>query len=90
MSDSILELLRREIAAALALDVANIKPTDRIVSDLGAESLDLVDLTFRIEKTFHLQIPQGDLFEQRSTELLKLSVQDVAEYIRQAQTSPSP
>lgn len=83
------ELLLREIAAALSLNPAQVKLTDRLVLDLGAESLDLVDLTFRLEKTFHLQIPVGDLFESRAATLQELTVQDVLNYLTKAQTSPT-
>jgi acyl carrier protein len=86
MTDKTLELLQSEIAAALGLDPAGIKAQDRIVADLGAESLDLVDLTFRIEKGFGIQIPQGTLFESRPSKLNQLTVQDVADYILEAQT----
>jgi len=87
MSATISEPLYQELAAALSLNLAQIKPEDRIVSDLGAESLDLVDITFRIEKCFGLQIPQGDLFESKTSELQKLTVQDVTNYILKAQNS---
>ncbi|MDZ4788856.1 MAG: phosphopantetheine-binding protein [Blastochloris sp.] len=82
------ELLQREVAAALSLSPAEVKLTDRLVLDLGAESLDLVDLTFRLEKTFHLQIPEGDLFESRSSSVQELTVQEVLNYLTKAQTSP--
>jgi len=81
------ELLQREVAAALSLSPAEVKLTDRLVLDLGAESLDLVDLTFRLEKTFHLQIPEGDLFESRSSSVQELTVQEVLNYLTKAQTS---
>lgn len=81
-------LLVKEIASALGRESGSIKLTDRIVQDLGAESLDLVDITFRIEKTFRIQIPVGDLFESAvANSSRELTVQDLLNYIAQAQAS---
>ncbi len=87
MPETIDELLHREIVAALGRDAGEIIPESRIVSDLGAESLDLVDLTFRLEKCFGIQIPQGELFEGKAAELRQLTVRQVAEYIAAKQIS---
>lgn len=86
MTDANENLLRKELASALGREASSIKVTDRIIQDLGAESLDLVDITFRLEKTFSIQIPVGDLFEATSTPHRKeLTMQDLLVYIAQAQ-----
>lgn len=42
------------------LPLSNIYPTDRIIEDLGADSLDLVELTMAVEDEFNLEIPDKD------------------------------
>ncbi|NJK92985.1 MAG: acyl carrier protein [Blastochloris sp.] len=81
MSSVVFEQVRQEVAGALARDPASLSETDRLVADLGAESLDLVDLTFRLEKVFQLQIPEGDLFEAAPSQVSSLSLRDVADYV---------
>ncbi len=83
MSESeILTKLRPELADALGLENMEIAPEQRLVADLGAESIDLVDLTFRIEKTFDIRIPEGELFEDSNRAVDTLTVANVADYIR--------
>ena len=35
-----------------------------MVTDLGAESIDFLDIVFRLEKTFNIKIPRGELFPE--------------------------
>ncbi|HEY2881304.1 MAG TPA: phosphopantetheine-binding protein, partial [Pirellulales bacterium] len=35
-----------------------------MVGDLGAESIDFLDIVFRLEKTFNIKIPRGELFPE--------------------------
>ena len=35
-----------------------------MVGDLGAESIDFLDIVFRLEKTFGIKIPRGELFPE--------------------------
>jgi acyl carrier protein len=44
------------------VDEADIKPEASLKRDLGAESIDFIDIVFRLEKAFDLKIPAGDLF----------------------------
>lgn len=44
------------IASALDLEAENIKEENKIIDDLGADSLDLLDLTFRLERRFGIRI----------------------------------
>ncbi|MDX6765869.1 MAG: acyl carrier protein [Candidatus Methylacidiphilales bacterium] len=78
---SLLPRLNAELAAALGLDPAEIQPQSKLVDDLGAESIDLIDLTFRIEKTFGITVPEGELFEDPKHPARLLTVADVAAYI---------
>ena len=63
--EKILELVRRDIAAALEKEIEEIPVDASLSKDLGAESIDLIDLTFRLERTFGIQIPEGELFDRK-------------------------
>jgi acyl carrier protein len=39
-------------------------PGARLVGDLGAESIDFLDIVFRLEKSFDIKIPRGELFPE--------------------------
>ena len=57
-----LELAVRELVAeALAKDVASVGLDSNLMSDLGAESLDFLDIVFRLERNFHIQITRGEM-----------------------------
>ncbi len=48
------------MAAVVDMEAARIKPSDRIIEDLGADSLDLLDLVFHLEQRFKVKItPRG-------------------------------
>jgi acyl carrier protein len=49
---------------ALGVDEADITPGARIMDDLGAESIDFLDIVFRLEKAFGIKIPRGGLFPE--------------------------
>ncbi|MEM6820789.1 MAG: phosphopantetheine-binding protein [Verrucomicrobiota bacterium] len=70
-----------EVANALRVDIDCIEPDTFLIGDLGAESIDLVDLTFRIEKAFQIRIPEGELFEGSSPLPENLRIRDVVTYI---------
>ncbi len=55
----ILEKVRACIVEALGVDDDEVEPNAVLFEDLGAESLDLLDIVFRLEKTFGIQIPRG-------------------------------
>ncbi|MRG98008.1 phosphopantetheine-binding protein [Polyangium spumosum] len=57
----IAEKVRLIIAEALALDPAAVKYESLLMSDLGAESLDYLDIVFKIERTFGIQITRGEM-----------------------------
>lgn len=49
------------IAEALGIDVGKVLPGTSLVNELGAESLDFLDIIFRIEKAFQLTLSREDL-----------------------------
>jgi len=60
--DEIMEKVREALVDALGVDEDEVLPTARIQADLGAESIDFLDIVFRLEKAFNIKIPRGDLF----------------------------
>jgi acyl carrier protein len=49
---------------ALGVDQEEVTPQARLVGDLGAESIDFLDIVFRLEKAFDIKIPRGELFPE--------------------------
>src|SRR5262249_33196720 len=49
---------------ALNVDEDEIKPTSTLQGDLGAESIDFLDIGFRLEREFGIKIPRGELFPE--------------------------
>jgi acyl carrier protein len=49
---------------ALNVNEEDIKPTATLQGDLGAESIDFLDIVFRLERTFGVRIPRGELFPE--------------------------
>jgi acyl carrier protein len=49
---------------ALNVDEEEIKPTSTLQGDLGAESIDFLDIVFRLEREFGIKIPRGELFPE--------------------------
>lgn len=60
--DEITEKVREAMVDALGVDEDEVTPEARIGGDLGAESIDFLDIVFRLEKAFNIKIPRGDLF----------------------------
>ncbi len=53
--------VRQIVAEALALDPNTVKNESLLMTDLGAESLDYLDIVFKIERTFGIQITRGEM-----------------------------
>ena len=49
---------------ALGVDEEEVTPEARLVGDLGAESIDFLDIVFRLEKSFDIKIERGELFPE--------------------------
>ncbi|MCD6459853.1 acyl carrier protein [bacterium] len=49
---------------ALGVDDDEITKTATLTGDLGAESIDFLDIVFRLEKAFGIKIPRGGLFPE--------------------------
>jgi acyl carrier protein len=57
------------LAQALGVEEGDIKPSATLQADLGAESIDFLDIVFRLEREFGIKIPRGELFFERVSEL---------------------
>jgi len=65
----IFEKLRECIAQTIGIEADKVTPDASLIDDLGADSLDLLDLVFRLEQAFHIRISRGDI-ERKAKETL--------------------
>jgi acyl carrier protein len=52
------------IAAALPCDLQRVTPQVSLIDDLGAQSIDFLDIVFRLERGFKVKIPRGKIIEE--------------------------
>lgn len=62
--DEIFEKVKETLVDALGLDDDEVTATARLKADLGAESIDFLDIVFRLEKNFSVKIPRNELFPE--------------------------
>ena len=55
------EKVQEVIADALYVDKEEVTETSVLMKDLGAESIDFLDIMFRLEKEFDIKIPKGEI-----------------------------
>src|SRR5271165_4735818 len=60
-SNEINARLAKLLVQALGVEEDEIKPSATLQGDLGAESIDFLDITFRLEREFGIKIPRGEL-----------------------------
>ena len=63
-ADDIFDQVRNTLIDALGVDDSEVTPDASLTRDLGAESIDFLDIVFRLEKAFDIKIPRGDLFPE--------------------------
>ena len=73
---SIFEQLQEIIADQLELDVEEISYDSHILDDLGADSLDVVDLVMSIEDEFGIEVPDEALENIRTVEDMVKYIED--------------
>src|SRR6476646_848590 len=59
--DEIYQKVSATLVEALNVDEDEIQPTSTLQGDLGAESIDFLDIVFRLEREFGIKIPRGEL-----------------------------
>src|SRR5512137_425063 len=62
--DEVFEKVRAALVDALGVDEEEVTPQATMVGDLGAESIDFLDIVFRLEKAFSIEIPRSELFPE--------------------------
>lgn len=59
--EEIFEKVRQTLVDALSVEEDEVTEGATLTGDLGAESIDFLDIVFRLEKTFSIKIPQEEL-----------------------------
>lgn len=62
--DEIYQKVQSTLVDALGVDEDDVAPGATLFKDLGAESIDLLDIVFRLERNFGIKIPRGELFPE--------------------------
>jgi acyl carrier protein len=60
--DEVFEQVREVLVDALGVDEEEVIGSASLMADLGAESIDFLDIVFRLEKQFAIKIPREELF----------------------------
>ena len=60
--DEVYEEVKEVLIDALGLDDDEVTPKSTLMGDLGAESIDFLDIVFRLEKAFDIKVPREELF----------------------------
>ena len=60
----IFDKVQTTLVDALGVDAEEVTGEATLTGDLGAESIDFLDIVFRLEKNFSIKIPRGDLFPE--------------------------
>lgn len=66
MSDAMTGKIRGLVAEQLGVDIETLTPEANILEDLGADSLDVVELVMAIEEEFDIEIPDEDAESMRT------------------------
>ena len=63
-NEEILGKIQEILANALGVDNEEVTSSATLVGDLGAESIDFLDIVFNLEKEFDIKIKRGELFPE--------------------------
>ena len=62
--EEVFEKVQGALVDALGVDDDEVTENATLVGDLGAESIDFLDIVFRLEKAFGIEIPRSELFPE--------------------------
>jgi len=62
--DEIFDKVQATLVDALGVDEEDVTREATLQGDLGAESIDFLDIVFRLERNFGIKIPRGELFPE--------------------------
>ncbi len=79
--DEIFEKVKTALVDALGVDDDEVVPEATMVGDLGAESIDFLDIVFRLEQAFGIEIPRSELFPE--------DILTNAEYVQDGKVTPA-
>jgi len=63
-AEEVFDKVREALVEALGVDDDEVTPDATLIGDLGAESIDFLDIVFRLEKSFGIEIPRAELFPE--------------------------
>ena len=63
-SEEVFQKVQETLVDALGVDDDEVTREATLIGDLGAESIDFLDIVFRLEKNFDIRIPRGELFPE--------------------------
>ena len=69
--DEIYAKVQSVLEDALGVDTDEVTGKAALIEDLGMESIDALDIVFRLEKAFSIKIPRGELFPENLPELMQ-------------------
>ena len=78
--DEVFAKVRTVLVDALAVDEDEITPQATLLGDLGAESIDILDISFKLEKAFGFKIAQGEFFPE--------GVSQEGEFVKDGKVTP--
>lgn len=78
--EDIFDKVRGALVDALGVDDDEVTQDATLVGDLGAESIDFLDIVFRLEKAFGIEIPRAELFPE--------DILTNAEYVQDGKVTP--
>lgn len=64
--EEIFKKVQEVLVDALGVDEDEVTESSTLMGDLGAESIDFLDVVFRLEKAFNIKIPREELFPAES------------------------
>ncbi len=62
--DDVFNKVQAALVDALGVDDDEVTPEATMVGDLGAESIDFLDIVFKLEKAFGIKVPREELFPE--------------------------
>lgn len=78
--EEVYEKVKDALIDALGVDEDEVTPDATMVGDLGAESIDFLDIVFKLEKSFDIEIPRDELFPD--------DILTNAEYVQDGKVTP--
>src|SRR5437879_25527 len=63
-NEHVCEKVAQVLVYALKVDEDEVTPAATLQGDLGAESIDMLDIVFRLEREFGIKVPRGELFPE--------------------------